>query len=166
MLSHKEEGPLKMDLIITSAEQMKELGEQLAHLVRPGDVIYLSGDLGMGKTTLVQGIGQGLGCPGNITSPTFTLMNVYPGRLTLYHCDFYRLTGDDAEQLGIKELIGAEGLFVVEWSGTINPDILPAGLHLDMQLAGEDYDGPRRITIAADNGRGQAIIEELKKCHS
>ncbi|MGE5381055.1 MAG: tRNA (adenosine(37)-N6)-threonylcarbamoyltransferase complex ATPase subunit type 1 TsaE, partial [Methylocystaceae bacterium] len=123
-----------MELIIPSAEDMIILGEQLGQSAEEGDVIYLAGELGMGKTTLVKGIGRGLGCKEMITSPTFTLVNMYTGRMTLYHCDFYRLSGDDAEQLGIKELIGQQGLFAVEWAETIHPEILPAGLNIRLEL--------------------------------
>jgi len=155
-----------MELTIATAEQMMELGEHLAHLAAEGDVFYLTGELGMGKTTLVKGIGRGLGCEENITSPTFTLMNIYPGRLSLYHCDFYRLSGEDAEQMGIKELIGVEGLFVVEWAGTVSPGLLPPGLNLTFELAGEDYDGARQVLIVAESERSRELLKELKSWRS
>jgi len=154
------------ELIIVSPAAMMELGVQLARVAKPGDVIYLSGELGLGKTTLVKGIGQGLGCEDNITSPTFTLMNIYPGRLILYHCDFYRLSGEDAEQLGIKDLIGIEGLFAVEWAGTVSPDLLPAGLNISFELADDDYEGPRRVRLQGGDQRAQQMIKELEMWQS
>lgn len=155
-----------MELIINHAEQMIELGAQLGRLALEGEVIYLSGELGMGKTTLAQGIGRGLGCADNITSPTFTLVNIYPGRLTLYHCDFYRLSGEDVEQLGIKELIGLQGLFVVEWAAMVNTELLPPGLDIVIELAEDDYDGARRVQFRADNDRADRLLEELRLCRS
>lgn len=155
-----------MELNISTPEAMMELGAQIAQLCQEGDVIYLSGELGLGKTTLAKGIGRGLGCRDNITSPTFTLMNIYPGRLTLYHCDFYRLSGEDAEQLGIKDLIGIEGLFVIEWAGTVSPELLPPGLNISFELAEDDYEGPRKVTLSAASERAGRIIKELESCRS
>ncbi|MGV1098305.1 tRNA (adenosine(37)-N6)-threonylcarbamoyltransferase complex ATPase subunit type 1 TsaE [Thiovibrio sp. JS02] len=94
------------------------LGRYLGEIARPGDVITLSGSLGAGKTTLTQAIGQGLQVPEScyITSPTFSLMHEYPGRLPLYHMDLYRLTDEtEIEELGFEEYFHGAGLTVIEW---------------------------------------------------
>lgn len=94
------------------------LGEALGKTARPGDIITLAGDLGAGKTTLTQAIGRGLLVPSGcyITSPTFSLIHEYPGRLPLYHIDLYRLAGeDDIEPLGLEEYMYGDGLSVIEW---------------------------------------------------
>ena len=94
------------------------LGKKLGELALPGDVITLEGELGTGKTTLTQAIGQGLGVPPNyyITSPTFSLLHEYPGRLTLYHMDLYRLSSEEEiEDLGFEDYFYGEGVTVIEW---------------------------------------------------
>lgn len=113
---------------LPSLAATQALGRKLGQLARPGDVITLAGDLGAGKTTLTQAIGEGLGVPDHlyITSPTFSLLHEYPGRLPLYHMDLYRLAGEgDLENLGFEEYIYGEGLTVIEWPdrlGSLLPD--------------------------------------------
>src|ERR1700761_9393430 len=90
----------------SSAAATLELGEALAELARPGDLILLSGDLGAGKTTFCQGFGRGLGVGEQITSPTFTLARAFGGRLDLHHLDVYLLEGPaEAADLGLNELL-------------------------------------------------------------
>jgi len=95
-------------------------------LLEAGDVILLEGGLGAGKTVLAQGIAQGLGVEDPVTSPTFTLIHEYAGRLPLYHVDLYRLAGDaDAAAIGLEEYIYGDGVTVVEWpdrAGGLLPD--------------------------------------------
>ncbi len=104
------------------------LGRFLGETARPGDVITLSGSLGAGKTTLTQAIGQGLAVPEScyITSPTYSLLHEYPGRLPLYHMDLYRLEdAGEMEELGFGEYIHGSGLSVIEWPdrlGSLMPD--------------------------------------------
>jgi len=101
-------------------------GEELARTLGPDAVIGLDGDLGAGKTHLVKGIASGLGFRGEVTSPTFTLLQEYRGgRLDLFHADWYRI-GSDAELAasGIEEWFDAGGVCVVEWAGRF-PEALP-----------------------------------------
>jgi tRNA threonylcarbamoyladenosine biosynthesis protein TsaE len=96
------------------------LGVQLGRALPPGTVLLLEGDLGSGKTSLVQGVGQGLGIPDAIVSPTFTLINEYEGgRLPLYHLDLYRLQPEEVEALALEIYWqGIElplGIVVIEW---------------------------------------------------
>ena len=82
-----------LELSTGDEEQTRELGARLGAVLRTGDILLLSGDLGTGKTCLTQGLGRGLGCTGNVTSPSFVIMNEYSGRETLFHCDLYRMDG-------------------------------------------------------------------------
>ncbi|MER6825880.1 tRNA (adenosine(37)-N6)-threonylcarbamoyltransferase complex ATPase subunit type 1 TsaE [Streptosporangium sp. NPDC000563] len=104
--------------IVATAEEMRELGEELAALLRPGDLAVLSGPLGAGKTTLVQGIAEGLKVRGPITSPTFVIARVHPslsGGPALVHVDAYRLGGDlEVDDLDLDASI-EESVTVVEW---------------------------------------------------
>jgi len=111
---------LRLDLADLAATH--RLGQRLGELAAPGDVITLSGDLGAGKTTITQAIGEGLRVPADhyITSPTFGLLHEYPGRLPLYHMDLYRLPGEDALlEMGVEEYLEGQGVCVIEWPGRL-----------------------------------------------
>jgi len=102
------------------------LGERIGRSLKPDDIVALSGCLGAGKTTLIQGIAKGLGVQNWVTSPTFTLINEFEGNLNLYHIDLYRIENiDDAEDLAIEEYFTKGGVTVIEWAEKIDP-ILPA----------------------------------------
>ena len=102
------------------------LGERIGRTLKPDDIVALSGCLGAGKTTLIQGIAKGLGVQNWVTSPTFTLINEYEGKLNLYHIDMYRVDNiDDAEDLAIEEYFTKGGATVIEWAEKIK-SILPA----------------------------------------
>ncbi len=115
-------------LNITSLQQTVEFGRRLAEIARPGDVLTLEGDLGAGKTTLTQAIGAGLEVPADfyISSPTFSLLHEYPGRIPLYHMDLYRLSGpEEIEHLGFEDFIYGRGLTVIEWPDRL-AELMPA----------------------------------------
>ena len=103
-------------------------GRALAATLRAGDVLALDGDLGAGKTHFVKGIAAGLGCEGDVTSPTFTLVHEYTGgRLPLFHFDFYRLDSEDETlRIGLDDYLGGGGVLVIEWAGKF-PALLPRG---------------------------------------
>ncbi|MCK5403862.1 MAG: tRNA (adenosine(37)-N6)-threonylcarbamoyltransferase complex ATPase subunit type 1 TsaE [Desulfobulbaceae bacterium] len=115
-------------LKLTTLDETSSLGQSLGRVAEPGDVIALFGDLGAGKTTLTQFIGQGLQVPDScyITSPTFSLLHEYPGRIPLFHMDLYRLSGeDDVIDLGFEDYLYGDGLVVIEWPdrlGALMPD--------------------------------------------
>ena len=108
------------------AEETRSLGRRLAEELRAGDVILLEGPLGAGKSELARGIAEGLGVTETVTSPSFTILNVYDsGRLPLYHFDWYRLeSGEELYELGLDEYLGGEGVALVEWPGRC-PEALP-----------------------------------------
>ncbi len=121
----KIEGGLKV--ISRSPEDTLHLGRIIGENLVRGDVVALIGELGTGKTTITQGIARGLGVSDKyyITSPTFTLINEYPGEISLYHLDVYRLTGpDDLSDMGYEEYFFGDGVAVIEWAEKIK-DILP-----------------------------------------
>jgi tRNA threonylcarbamoyladenosine biosynthesis protein TsaE len=109
--------PVTLDIVSHSLAQTQRLGARLGELLRGGDLLLLDGDLGTGKTSLTQGIAEGLGVREMVSSPTFTLLKEYEGRLPLYHFDLYRL--DDATEildLGFEEYFESNGVCVVEWA--------------------------------------------------
>jgi tRNA threonylcarbamoyladenosine biosynthesis protein TsaE len=144
---HRVSTALVRRLTAGSPQATAELGERLASVARPGDVVCLWGELGAGKTVLAKGFGRGLGVAGTISSPTFILMAEYEGRLPLFHVDLYRLA-DASEALlgGLLDERQADGVTLVEW-----PDRLGAALpsdRLDIRIAGAG-DEARSIELAA-----------------
>ncbi len=117
-----------MKLISDSRERTLETGRQIGRILERGDVVALSGELGSGKTCLTQGIAKGLVVAENVpvVSPTFTLINEYPGRIPLFHLDVYRLSGSrDLEDMGYEEYFYSSGIIVIEWAEKIR-ELLPA----------------------------------------
>ncbi len=113
-----------MTFYTESAEQTIGLGEKIGSFLRPGDIIALQGTLAAGKTTITKGIARALGITEDITSPTFTLISVYEGRLPLYHMDVYRLEGSaDFSDLGAEEMLYGNGICVIEWSEKIMDEL-------------------------------------------
>jgi len=113
-------------VISNSPEETKQLGMLLAEELQPGDVILLEGHLGAGKSEFARGVAKGLGVAETVTSPSFTILNVYEsGRLPLYHFDWYRLESEEElYELGMDEYLGGAGVALVEWPGQC-PEALP-----------------------------------------
>lgn len=145
-----------------SAEQTKQIGEKMAVLLQPGDVICLNGDLGAGKTAFSQGVARGLKVDAHVTSPTFTLINEYTGRLPLYHFDVYRLGGpEEMLDLGYEEYFYGQGVCLVEWAELV-ADVLPAE-RLDISLTREEErEEVRNIKFTPKGQRYEQLVEELK----
>jgi tRNA threonylcarbamoyladenosine biosynthesis protein TsaE len=143
-----------------SAEETVELGERLGKLLKPGDVIALSGDLGAGKTTLTRGIAQGMGVQADIHSPTFTLIHEHPGPVPLYHIDLYRLSSvQEAEFIGIDDYIYSDGVTIIEWAETIESILPRERLDIQLNMTG---DTDRELVLHSDSPRLQAVIEVLQ----
>jgi tRNA threonylcarbamoyladenosine biosynthesis protein TsaE len=127
-----------LDFVSHSPEQTLGLGQRLGALLQAGDLIALEGDLGTGKTCLVQGIGRGLGVAGPITSPSFTLIAEHrppPPAPVLYHVDLYRL-GDavsEAMALGLGDYLRGEGVCVIEWADRIRPALPRERLRISLR---------------------------------
>ena len=136
-----------------STEETIAIGEELGRTLVPGDVLILTGDLGAGKTQLTKGIARALGVADDVTSPTFTIQMVYPGRdMDLNHFDLYRLErADQLEDTGIFDVLGADGVCVIEWGEQFADELGDERIdvvlrRLDDEVApGEEP--PREITI-------------------
>lgn len=116
---------------ISSSEEMKEWGKSVGSLLRPGQVLALFGDLGVGKTTFVQGLALGLGIEESIQSPTFVYLNQYVGKYPLFHFDLYRLKGaEDFLGMGFHEYFESGGISAVEWPERIESILPPDVLHI------------------------------------
>lgn len=114
------------DRIVSSSEEMIELGKQIGSSLPPGSILALSGDLGAGKTTFVQGLAIGLGIQDPVQSPTFVYLNHYEGNLPLFHFDLYRLKGEeDFLGMGFEEYFVSSGICAIEWPERI-PSLLPS----------------------------------------
>lgn len=127
-------------MITTSAKETRALGARLATILRPGDVLLLFGDMGAGKSELTRGIASGLGIDGPVSSPSFTILQVYEdGRVPLYHFDWYRMESVEAlYELGMEEYLGGDGIAVVEWP-TRCPEAVPESyLEITFTPLGED----------------------------
>jgi tRNA threonylcarbamoyladenosine biosynthesis protein TsaE len=147
-----------------SAEETAELGERIGRVLRPGDVLGLSGDLGAGKTCLIRGIARGLALdPDVVYSPSFTLVAEYPGPVTLHHIDLFRLgepvSLDEAEEIGLREYLDPDGVTAVEWSSKLEGANDVFHLSMAIEIAGPDR---RIIRLAARGGRGEVILRALE----
>jgi tRNA threonylcarbamoyladenosine biosynthesis protein TsaE len=124
-------------LKLSSLERTEMFGSVLGAIVDSGDIITLAGSLGAGKTALTQAIARGLGVdPGiYVTSPTFSLLHEYQGRIPLYHIDLYRLAGEDEiESLGFTEYFYGNGLTVIEWPERLGSLMPPERLHVELVI--------------------------------
>ena len=152
-----------LDFWSHSPEQTVRFGARLGELLRPGDVISLSGELGAGKTTFISGLSRGWGSSDQVTSPTFVLVNEYrrPDGLRLWHLDCYRLTsGSEALALGLDDLLAAEGLVVIEWPEHI-AGVLPAE-RLKLHLGWVEHTR-RSLRVEASGERYDAVVEEFRR---
>ena len=106
-----------MDFIAKSEKDTENLGFMLGKRLKPASIVCLFGDLGAGKTVFVRGLARALGYPGRVTSPTFTIVNEYPGRRELFHFDMYRLSSaDELFDIGWEDYLARGGICAVEWS--------------------------------------------------
>lgn len=152
-----------MEIIVHSDEAMQQLGRLLAGVLEKGDTVYLLGELGAGKTTLVQGIAAGAGYEGRVTSPTFTLMNIYQATTDIYHFDFYRLEGNELDDLGLEDYLEKEGISIIEWAEKGEKLLPEEALVIKIQLVDDDYDRERKVSFSAKGNKYWQKIEELKK---
>lgn len=146
-----------------SVDQTQDLGEALSALARGGDLVLLAGDLGAGKTAFVQGFGRGLGVAGRITSPTFTLVHVYEGRVPVHHLDVYRIEQlGEALDLGLPEMLDAGGVVLIEWGDAILP-VLPHD-YLEVRLTFGEGDDDRRIELDAVGPSWAERLPAIESC--
>ena len=134
-----------MQFFTTSPEETEALGERLAAQLHGGEIIAYRGELGAGKTAFTRGLARGLGLTMRVTSPTYTIVNEYPGgRLPLFHFDMYRLhDADDLFDIGWEDYLERGGVCAVEWSENVAEAMAGAITVTIEKIA----DGARRITI-------------------
>jgi tRNA threonylcarbamoyladenosine biosynthesis protein TsaE len=149
----------------SSSKETSQLAAAVAELVRAGDLILLAGDLGAGKTTFAQGFGAALGVEERITSPTYTLVSQYRGRLELNHLDVYRL--DQVEEvldLGLAEMLDDGGVTLIEWGDTIIPELPADYLEVRLRLGEGDDDRVFEIQLvgARWSARSRALLSVLR----
>lgn len=131
-----------------SPEETIEIGKKIGKLLKLGDFIAYSGDLGAGKTTLTRGILQGLGQADEVTSPTFSIVNEYDSDIPVYHFDMYRIeNADELEFTGFYDYPLEESIFIVEWSENISSAIPENAIEISMKYLG---DTEREIEIKGD----------------
>jgi tRNA threonylcarbamoyladenosine biosynthesis protein TsaE len=136
-----------MTYLSDSVQRTESIAAELARTLMPGQCIALHGELGAGKTQFVRGLVRGLGGPDRaVSSPTFVLLNVYPGgSLTVYHLDAYRVWGpEDFEAIGFSELLEQGGVVVVEWAERVAGLIPTEHISISIQAVGQTR---REITI-------------------
>lgn len=134
----------------SSYEDTQKIANEIADTLKGGEFLAMYGDLGAGKTAFVQGLAKALGITNHVTSPTFTIVNEYYGRLPLYHFDVYRISeSDEMYEIGYEEYVNGDGICVVEWAEVIE-DLFP--------------DKYYKITILKDEEKGfdyrKIIFEE------
>lgn len=131
----------KFQTTTDSPEATRQLGERLGRQLQSGMVIALCGDLGSGKTVLVQGLARGLDVPDGyyITSPTYTLINEYPGRRPFLHVDLYRLANPfDFEEIGLYEILYNNNVVAIEWADRITKDLPKEHLSIQLEIANNE----------------------------
>ncbi|WP_328583235.1 tRNA (adenosine(37)-N6)-threonylcarbamoyltransferase complex ATPase subunit type 1 TsaE [Streptomyces sp. NBC_00370] len=150
-------------LTVDSPELMADLGRALAAVLRPGDLVMLTGELGAGKTTLTRGLGAGLGVRGAVTSPTFVIARVHPsltGGPALVHVDAYRLGGglDEMEDLDLDVSL-PDSVVVVEWGDGKVEELSDDRLHVVIDRVAGDTDDDRRVVTLTGYGSRWAEAE-------
>lgn len=154
------------DIILLTSNSEKDtykLGETLGLLLKEGSVVAITGPLGAGKTHLVKGIAKGLGIKDSriVTSPTFTLVNEYLGRVPIYHIDVYRLTGiNEMYDLGCDEMLWGKGVTIIEWADRVK-GCLPDNI-IKITILYETR-SKRRIEISSSGMENEDILGQFKK---
>ncbi|MFI3125505.1 tRNA (adenosine(37)-N6)-threonylcarbamoyltransferase complex ATPase subunit type 1 TsaE [Streptococcus suis] len=148
-----------LDMYSQNEQELQAIGRKLGELLRAGDVLVLSGQLGAGKTTLTKGIALGLNIEQMIKSPTYTIVREYEGRLPLYHLDVYRI-GDDPDSIDLDDFLYGDGVTVIEWGELLDADLLDDVLTVRIAI---EKDG-RRLEFNASGPRSAQLKELLDGC--
>jgi tRNA threonylcarbamoyladenosine biosynthesis protein TsaE len=154
-----------LNLHLPDEPATRRLGERLAAVLQPGMSVQLSGDLGSGKTTLARGVLRGLGFPGKVKSPTYTLVEPYiDSRLTLYHFDFFRFREPgEWRDAGFRECFNERSICLVEWPEKAAGLLPPPDLHVRLV---SPPPGGRDATVEARTEAGRACVTELARTYS
>ncbi len=148
-----------LELHLDSATATEKIGAQLAQALMPGCMLYLQGDLGVGKTTLVRGLLHGLGYSGIVKSPTYTLVEPYAiGKWRLFHWDLYRLADpEELEYLGLREQLDGEAVLLIEWPERGPGELPAADLEVTLDYVGEG----RGCRLVAASAVGTRMLARL-----
>ena len=149
-----------------SAGETQELGQKLGKNIQPGIVLALYGDLGSGKTVFVQGLGAGLNVPEDYTinSPTYMLINEYPGRIKLLHVDLYRIDNPGKEEdTGLDDVFGNNAVAAIEWADRLGDDLPKNHIKIQFEIYGTES---RKIKFSAYGQRGVNLLKIIEKDHS
>ena len=155
--------PDSLIITVTSVRQTQEFARALGAAVKSDDFIILTGELGAGKTYFTQGLAEGLGVAAAVTSPTYTIINIYQGRIPLYHFDFYRLNqSEELEAVGYEDyFFDSGGVVIAEW-GDKFPALLPNGyLTIDFHRL-IDNEEARKLEVSSRGRRAEELIEKIK----
>jgi len=154
--------PHAIEIISRSTEQTRRIGMRLGALLKAGDLICFEGDLGTGKTTMVQGLAAGWGSLDPVSSPTFVIVNIYrrPDSVRLHHLDAYRLSGpDEAMDLDLDEMM-ARGPMVIEWADRIEAALQEDRFWVNMQYIEETQ---RHYLFSAQGARYQNLLQAFRE---
>jgi len=146
-----------------STSETIRIGRRIGSRLLPGDVVALVGELGAGKTQFIKGLAAGVGVrnPTYISSPSFKLINEYPGKIAFYHIDLFRLEGEkEAEELGLDDYFQGRGITAIEWADKI-PSLLPEEiLWIEIHYTGENT---RSLEISGKGKRFEDLVRELSE---
>lgn len=147
----------QFEITTSDSKQTMDFATRLANVLQPGDVIALEGDLGAGKTTFTKGLALGLGIDKTVSSPTFTIIKEYQGKLPLYHMDVYRVQ-DSFEDLGFDEYFEGGGVTVVEWAHLIEEQLPLERLTIFLT---HDLVQGRKLRLEPNGYRYEQICKEI-----
>lgn len=153
--------PFNPSLLSRSPANTQSLGRRIGATLSTGMVLTLTGDLGSGKTAFVQGLARGLDVPDEyyVTSPTYTIINEYPGRLPLFHIDLYRMSGvESLDDIGLYDIFHPEHVIAIEWPALIASELPEDHLALKFEIIDDEK---RNISIRAYGLNAQDVIKRL-----
>lgn len=142
------------------------LGRAIGEALRSEDIVLLFGELGAGKTRLVQGIAKGIGCKTAARSPTFVLVSELRGHITVHHCDLYRLSGpDEVDDLGLMDLLDRGDALAVEWADRAREAFPADALEVNLEISGQGEARLLRFQARGDRSVGllQSVVERAKR---
>ncbi len=159
-INSRKEG--KFVYLSHNPEETKILGKEIGKLLGEGDLVALNGDLGAGKTSLIQGIALGLNSEDKVSSPSFSLIKEYSGDRPIYHFDLYRLNRpEELEDLGYEEYFYGKGITLIEWAEKIQKYLPEQLLLIKIKMSDEDY-FMRKIIFEPIGRKYEDIVKELK----
>ena len=151
---------MNLTIITKNPEETKNLGKDVSKLVKPGDILAFYGELGAGKTCFIQGISLGLKVKDYVTSPSFTIINEYQGKIPIYHFDLFRLNAEEIFELGYEEYFYGEGLTVIEWAEKIEQFLPKEHLKIDIKFK-DLYE--RKISFISQGDRFDKLLKEISR---